>query len=194
MRKEDKLYNDEFGMIPDNQSDRILYLLGKKAENKKFNDMIFAEAKRMKRMKWHSIEFTMWKIVKPARRPRANTKGGFVRMYVPGASEAGIWFEDFAKENKFPYINTPCKLYIEIYEKTPSSFSLKNKILAELGLIRPWKRTGDFDNYAKTIADSMQHGMLEDDCLIISSKQELYYSCKPQCNVKVEYMDKFPKY
>lgn len=194
MRKEDKIYESLYGEIPDKQEDRILYILGKRAENKKFNDMIYKEAKRFKRIKWKSVEFTMWKIVNPARRPRANTRGGFVRMYVPGAAEAGDWFEDFYKENNFPHIDTPCKLDIEIYEKTPSSFSIKNKVLAELGLIRPWKRTGDFDNYAKTVADSMQHGMLEDDCLIISSTQELYYSCKPHCHVKITYMEKFPQY
>ena len=71
---------------------------------------------------------------------------------------------------------------------------MRDKVLAELGYIRPWKRTGDFDNYAKTIADSIQHGMLEDDCLIVSSKQDLFYSIKPHAKVKIVYYKKFPKY
>jgi Holliday junction resolvase RusA-like endonuclease len=194
VRREDKLYQEMYGMIPDDPKDRLIYVMGKKANNEKFNEAICKEAKKIKRIKWKTVEFTMWKVVDPARRPRANTRSGFVRMYVPGAAEAGDWFEDFYKENNFPHISTPCKLDIEIYEQTPTSFSMKNKILAELGLIRPWKRTGDFDNYAKTVADSMQHGMLEDDCLVISSTQELYYSCKPHCNVKISYMEKFPEY
>lgn len=194
MTREEKLYEQEFGKIPDKQIDRITYILGKRADNQRFNDMIMKEARKIKRIKWETVEFTMWKIVKPSARPRANTSSGFVRMYVPGAAEAGNWFEKFYKENDLPFISTPCKLDIEIYEKTPSSFSMKNKVLAELGLIRPWKRTGDFDNYAKTIADCMQHGMLDDDCLIISASQELYYSIKPHCNVKISYMKQFPKY
>lgn len=194
MIDEDKLYEQAYGDIPDTQIGRVEYILGKRANNEKFNAEIAKEGKKIKRIKYKTIEFTMWKIVKPSRRPRANSRSGYIRMYVPGAREAGDWFEKFCNENNLPFINTPCKLYMEIYEKTPSSFSIKNKVLAELGIIRPWKRTGDFDNYAKTIADCIQHGMLEDDCLIIESKQQLFYSIKPHAHVKIEYMEKWPEY
>ena len=192
MRKEDKLYEQEFGNIPNTQTERIAYILGNKVNNEKINMIITREAKRIKRIKKHKIEFTMWKVVKPSRRPRANTTTGFVRMYVPGAAEAGNWFEEFAKELNLPFIETPCILNMEIYEKTPSSFSMKKKVLAELGIIRPWKRTGDFDNYAKGVADAIQHGMLKDDCLVIESTQKLYYSIKPHACISITYMDKFP--
>lgn len=194
MTREDKLYEQEYGKIPDTQVDRIAYILGSKIKNEKFNKFISSETKRIKRIKWNEVEFTMWKIVKPSRRPRANSRGGFVRMYVPGAAEAGDWFSEFAKLNDLPFIETPCILNMEIYEKTPSSFSIKNKVLAELGIIRPWKRTGDFDNYAKGIADSIQHGMLKDDCLVIDSRQQLFYSIKPHAVIHIKYMSKFPEY
>lgn len=194
MTREDKLYQQEYGHIPDTQMDRIIYILGKRANDEKFNNMIAKEAKRLKRIKTKKLDFTMWKIVKPSRRPRANSRGGYIRMYVPGAAEAGNWFEEFAKENDLPFIETPCILNMNIYEKTPSSFSIKNKVLAELGIIRPWKRTGDFDNYAKGIADCIQHGMLKDDCLVIESTQKLYYSIKPHAEISISYMEKFPEY
>lgn len=192
--KEDILYDERFGNIPDKPEDRVAFILGKKSNNKKVLDDILRITKIFKRMKKKTIEFTMWKIVRPSARPRATTRRGYMEMYVPRAAENGEWFENFARENNLPYINTPCELYIEIYEKTPSSFSMRDKVLAELGYIRPWKRTGDFDNYAKTIADSIQHGMLEDDCLIVSSKQDLFYSIKPHAKVKIVYYEKFPKY
>lgn len=194
MRREDKLYEMEFGHIPDTQIDRITYILGKKAENEKFNDIVMKEAKRIKRIKWTELKFTMWKIVKPSPRPRINRQGAFVRAYVPGAKNNGDWFEEFAKENQLPFIDTPCILNMDVYEKTPSSFSIKNKILAELGVIRPWKRTGDFDNYAKGIADAIQHGMLRDDCLVVESTQRLFYSIKPHADITIRYMNKFPEY
>lgn len=194
MRREDKLYQEEFGHIPNGQLDRIAYILGKRADNQKFNLMIAKEAKKMKGIKWIKLNFTMWKIVKPSARPRVNTTMGFVHMYVPKAKENGDWFREFAKENNLPVIETPCILNMKIYEKTPSSFSMKNKVLAELGFIRPWKRTGDFDNYAKGIADCIQHGMLSDDCLVIESTQKLYYSIKPRAEIEVLYMEKFPEY
>lgn len=193
-RREDILYEQEFGKIPNTQKNRIEYILGKRSENVKFNEMIVREAKKIKRIKTTTIRFTMWKIVKPSARPRANSRGGYIRMYVPGARDAGDWFQEFAKENDLPFIDTPCKLNMDVYEKTPSSFSTKNKVLAELGLIRPWKRTGDFDNYAKGIADAIQHGMLKDDCLVIESTQRLFYSIKPHADVEITYYNKFPEY
>lgn len=192
MRREDKVYEQEFGNIPNTQLERIAYILGNKANNEKVNAIIMKDAKRIKRIKKSKISFTMWKIVKPSRRPRANTTTGFVRMYVPGAAEAGDWFQEFAKELNLPFIDTPCIINMDIYEKTPSSFSIKKKVLAELGLIRPWKRTGDFDNYAKGIADAIQHGMLKDDCLVIESTQKLYYSIKPHADIEIIYWNKFP--
>lgn len=194
MRREDKLYQEEFGDIPNDQIGRIAYILGKRANNEKFNSQVAKDAKRIKGIKYKKINFTMWKVVKPSARPRVNTTRGFLHMYVPRAKEAGDWFQEFAKENNLPFIETPCILNIKVYEKTPVSFSIKNKVLAELGLIRPWKRTGDFDNYAKGIADCIQHGMLKDDCLVIESTQKLYYSIKPRAEIEVLYMNKFPEY
>lgn len=194
MRKEDIEYQKEFGDIPDTQIDRIAYILGKKSDNEKYNKYITAEAKRIKRIKTSKVKFTLWKVMKPSPRPRANRRMGYIRMYVPHAKENGDWFEEFFKQNDLPFIETPCTLNMIIYEKTPSSFNMKNKVLAELGIIRPWKRTGDFDNYAKSVADMIQHGMLKDDCLVITSHQELYYSIKPRAEVEIIYMNKFPEY
>lgn len=193
MRREDIIYQQEFGNIPDNQLDRISYILGTKVNDIKYNQNIEKMVKRIKRIKFKTVDFTMWKIVKPAARPRANRRGGYIRMYVPGAAQAGDWFSDFCKENDLPFIETPCILNMEIYQKTPSSFSKAKKVLCELGVIRPWTRTGDFDNYAKTVADSIQHGMLKDDCLIYSSKIDRYYSIKPHAIVSIKYMEKFPE-
>lgn len=193
-RREDILYEQQFGKIPDTQIDRITYILGKRAENKKYNEMIATEARKIKRIKTTTIRFSMWKIVKPSPRPRFNRRGGYVKAYVPHAKENGDWFQEFCEENNLPFIETPCILNMTIYEKTPSSFSMKNKVLAELGLIRPWKRTGDFDNYAKGIADAIQHGMLKDDCLVIESTQKLFYSIKPHADIEITYYNKFPEY
>lgn len=193
-RYEDIIYEKLYGDIPDDQMGRVSFILGDRGKNEKFVDDIEKAARKIKRMKKIKFNFTMWKIVKPSARPRANTTTGYVRMYVPHAKENSNWFKDFAEENKLPYIDTPCILNMKVYEQTPKSFSIKNKVLAELGLIRPWKRTGDFDNYAKGIADAIQHGMLKDDCLVIESTQKLYYSIKPHAEIEIIYYEKFPKY
>ena len=190
--RQDIAYEQQFGHIPDDQLDRIEFILGKNFQNEKYNKDIQITAKRIKRIKRVKLKFTIWQIIRPSARPRANTTAGFVRMYVPHAQENGRYMANFIKEHNLPYINTPCTLNMTIYEKTPSSFSIKQKVLAELGIIRPWRRTGDFDNYAKGIADAIQHGMLEDDCLVMESTQKLYYSIKPHADIEIIYMDKHP--
>ena len=190
---EDIAYYQKFGNIPDDQLERVKFILGRRSKDLKFNQMIQLKAKKIRGIKKKSIRFTMWKVIRPSARPRANTTAGFVNMYVPRARENGLWFEQFAKEHNLPVIDTPCELNMRIYEKTPSSFNITQTVLAECGLIRPWKRTGDFDNYAKGIADCIQHGMLKDDCLVIKSTQELLYSIKPHADIELIYLSKFPE-
>lgn len=190
--REDNAYRQKYGKIPDDLLERIAYILGSKAKNEKYNLEIQKAIKKIKRIKRHKIQFTLWKVVKPSARPRATMRAGYVQMYVPNAAAAGKWFEEYFKQSDLPRIDTPCTLEITVYEQTPSAFNKKQTILAELGILRPWKRTGDFDNYAKTIADMLQHGMLTDDCLIVSSRVELMYSIKPRCDIVMEYMDEFP--
>ena len=190
--REDIIYQQRFGHIPDDQLARVKFILGKRSNDLKFNQAIQLKAKKIKSIRKKVIRFTMWKVIRPSARPRANTTAGYVNMYVPHARENGQWFEQFAKENNLPVIDTPCELNMKIYEKTPSSFNITQAVLAECGFIRPWKRTGDFDNYAKGIADCIQHGMLKDDCLIVKSTQELYYSIKPHADIELIYLSKFP--
>lgn len=192
VKKEKLLYEQMYGDIPDEPIDIIAHILGKRVNNKALNDDITNTANKVKRMKKIRIEFTMYKVWKPSARPRVNGRGPYMRMYVPHAAENGEWFEDFYKSKSLPFIDTPCEISMVIYEHTPSSFSIKNKVLAELGIIRPWRRTGDFDNYAKSIADAIQHGMLADDCLIYESSQSLRYSAKPRAIVTITYYAKHP--
>lgn len=193
VKKENELYKAVYGDIPNDPLDIIAHILGNRINNKRLNDDITATAKKIQRMKKSTVEFTMYKVWKPSARPRVNSRGAYMNIYVPHAKENGDWFEDYYKNHpELPKVTTPCEIVIEVYEKTPSSFSIKNKVLAELGVIRPWRRTGDFDNYAKSIADAIQHGMLEDDCLIYDSRVARKYSMKPRAVVKITYFNKHP--
>lgn len=186
------LYEKTYKNVPRDQEGRIEYILGKWATNEKINNDILRKARQIRRIKWKTISFTMYKELKPSARPRVNGRMGYAKIYVPHAALNGEWFEYFLIENDLPIINTPCKINLIVYEKIPSSFSMRTKVLAELGLINPWKRTGDVDNYCKSVLDMIQHGMLDDDCLVISNSNELRYSILPRVEVEVQYMEKFP--
>jgi Holliday junction resolvase RusA-like endonuclease len=190
--KEDAEYDEKYGHIPNDQLGIVAWILGKKADNEKIQEDIKKQANKIKSIKWNKCEFTMWKLIKPSQRPRFANHGGYIQAYVPGAKNNGAWFEQFFWENDLPFIETPCIIDITVYERTPSAFRMKEAVLAELGYIRPWKRTGDVDNYSKGLLDMIQHGMLADDCLVIEHTLVRRYSQKPHADVKIRYMDKWP--
>lgn len=189
MLREDKLYLEEFGNIPDDLPGRIAYILGKYMDNSKTQKTIEKETRRAKRIKWKPFHFIMWKHPVPAARPRVNNAMGFPLIYVPKARTEANWFVEYFKHADLPIIETPCTIDISVYIKTPSSFSMVKKVLAETKIIRPWNKS-DWDNYAKTVCDQIQHGMLKNDCLIIDGKLSKFYSIKPRIEVSGKYMEK----
>ncbi len=191
MLKEDRLYIEEFGHIPDDVEGRVKYILGKRFDNTKTDEMISKESRKIKRIKWIPFSFTMWKIPIPAARPRVNNSMGYPQIYVPKARQEANWFKEYIKENDVPVISSPCTIDIAVYLKTPTSFNIMKKVLAELGLIRPWSKS-DWDNFAKTVCDQIQHGMLSDDSLIIEGSVKKFYSIKPRIDVSGKYMSQSP--
>lgn len=191
--RENAKYSQMFDNIPNDMLGRIAYILGNQVDNAKLQKEIESTARSLKRLKWLTCEFTMWKIVKPSARPRYSNRGGYVKTYVPRARENGDWFETFCYDNKLPFIQTPCIINIDIFEKIPSGIRKRDAVLAEMGIIRPCKRTGDVDNYAKSVLDMIQHGMLADDALVFETRIRRFYSCKPHVDVNIKYMEKWPK-
>ena len=190
--REDAEYDYKYGQIPNDQLGRVAYILGKKAENEALQNDIEKMSKKLDKMKWDVCKFTMWKIIKPSARPRYSQRGGYIQTYVPRAKENGDWFEQFFWDNELPMVETPCIINIDIYEKTPASFKRRDAVLAEMGFITPWKRTGDVDNYAKAVLDMIQHGMLSDDSLVFETCIRRHYSIKPRTDVEIKYMHEWP--
>lgn len=148
------------------------------------------------KVKWKTVSFTIPMNPKPAQRPRLCGH----RVYVPGASKNGTFFQ----RNVLPklgdlYITTPCRFVLDIYVKTPESFSKSQKLLAEMKILRPWTSTGDVDNYSKAVMDCMMpnekrghQGILYDDSLVIELHATKYYSISPRYEVKISYMSNVP--
>jgi len=147
-------------------------------------------------VKWKNVSFTIPTIPVPSHRPRLS---GY-RVYVPGAAKNQSFFNrNVLPKLKGLFITTPCKIKVDIYCPTPKSFSKAQQILAEMRILRPWVNTGDVDNYDKAVFDMMQPnekrghiGIMSNDCLIIESHTNKYYSVNPRYEVTISYMDKVP--
>lgn len=182
----EKEYNKLYGDIPKYNNERIDYLL--KDTNLKRNKLkVYDEIKRINSIKWKKKSFTLYIIPKATPRPRSGKNGIF---YVKGASDNKKFFKEFIKDKELEIINTPCKIECISYLPISKSMNSVNKILAELGFIRPISKP-DWDNLAKAYCDMIQGYLLEDDALIIEGTSKKYYSIKPRVEITIEWMESF---
>ena len=147
-------------------------------------------------IKWKRVKFDIPLIPVPSHRPRLC---GY-RVYVPGAAKNQSYFDKHVRPKlNGLFIDTPCKIDVDIFCKTPSSFTKAQTILAEMGVLRPWVNTGDVDNFDKAVYDMLQPnekrghvGIMENDCLIIESHSNKYYSLNPRYEVTITFMEEMP--
>jgi Holliday junction resolvase RusA-like endonuclease len=147
-------------------------------------------------IRWNKVSFMIPMVPVPSHRPRLC---GY-RVYVPGAAKNQSFFNrNVLPKLKGLFITTPCKIKVDIFCQTPKSFTKTQQILAEMKVIRPWGNTGDVDNFDKAVFDMMQPnekrghvGIMSNDCLIIESHTNKYYSRTPSYEVTITYMDSVP--
>jgi Holliday junction resolvase RusA-like endonuclease len=150
-----------------------------------------------KGINWKSVTFTIPTAPVPSHRPRLSNN----RIYVPGAAKNATFFQRHVLPTLDGLmISTPCKVDLRLYIKTPTSFSKIQTCLAEIGLLRPWGRNGDVDNFEKSIYDQIQpnekrghRGILADDSLIIENHTQKFYSVNPRSEVTITWMDSIPQ-
>lgn len=149
-----------------------------------------------KLIKWKRVSFIIPDVPEPSHRPRLS---GY-RFYVPGAAKKQSFFNRVVVPTlNGLFITTPCKVHSDIYIPTPKSFTLVQKILAEMKILRPWGNVGDVDNYAKAIYDQMQPnekrghvGIMSNDSLIVDADEHKYYSMTPRYEISISYMGDIP--
>lgn len=147
-------------------------------------------------IKWKKVKFTIPLIPVPSHRPRLC---GY-RVYVPGAAKNQSFFDKHVRPKLHGlFIDTPCKIDVDIFCKTPMSFTKTQTILAEMGILRPWVNTGDVDNFLKSLMDMIQPnekrghvGIMSNDCLVIDADSHKYYSLNPRYEITITYMESMP--
>ena len=182
-RKEE--YDKIYGEIPITEEGRLVYLLQLVKTPKSIKGKIFEEVNRILDLGWKRISFTMYLVPKGTPRPR---KGFYGNFYVAGAAENKKMFEKFFEKQNLPQIQTATKVELKSYLPTPSSMKISEKILAELGFLRPLVKP-DFDNLIKAYIDMLQGTLLLDDAFIIEGTSKKYYSIKPRIELSIEFQD-----
>ena len=186
MLKIEKEYLEEFGDIPITPQGRMDYIL-KQVNLSRAKSSVFERIKMIQSIKWKSLEYTIYLLPKATPRPRS----GNGIFYVKGAKDNKKIFEKYFKErDDLSLIYTPCKFFCNTYYPIPSSMNSVDKIISELGFIRPISKP-DWDNVAKAYCDMIQGTLLYDDSLIIEGVSKKFYSIKPRIEIRIEYMEEF---
>lgn len=185
MKKAEKEYLIEYGEVPDKLDERIKILLG---SGKKLKGKIKPMIDGILGIKWERLTLEIRLVPKATPRPRYNGSHGI--FYVKRASDNRAIFKEFIESANIPMIITPMKVYINSYLPTPNSMSKVEKVLAEMGLIRPISKP-DWDNLGKTYSDMIQEQLILDDSLIIEGVSKKFYSIKPRIEITIDYMRSF---
>lgn len=188
MKKIESDYIEEYGNIPRNEINQLGYLMkNMKFKNRKENFLIDSIMDVLNK-EWKRIDFTIYLLPKATPRPRINYR--LNTFYVSGAKDNKDIFKKFIMNCDTELITTPCKFKCESYFPIPKSMTNVEKILAELGLIRPITKP-DWDNIGKTYSDMIQGFLLLDDSLIIEGTSKKFYSSKPRIEIHIEYMKEY---
>lgn len=195
-------------MIPKDYQERINWIIDTyKISDAKLKDIIDTKDKMMQQMYYMPELFVViYEIPEGSPRPRARfikSKGnnilanarsnpGFIQVYsITGASDKKF-MQEFKTNNDFDFLEsliyTPCSVKYDAYFKTPSIFNSKEKMLAELGMIRPLSKP-DFDNVEKKYSDMYTGNIWVDDSIVIESNFNKYYSELPRIEITLRYMN-----
>lgn len=122
----------------------------------------------------------------------ARSNPGFIQVYsITGAADRQF-MKQFKTTKDFDFLEsliyTPCQVHYKAYFKTPNVFNTKEKMLAEMGMIRPLSKP-DFDNVEKKYSDMYNGNIWIDDSIVISSSFNKYYSELPRIEITLRYMN-----
>lgn len=183
MLKMEKDYEEKYGDITEDYEERIDQLLTPiKTDSRR--KILQEEIFRIRNVEWITKNFTIYLLPKATPRPRLGQRGVF---YVKGAKDNKKLFKKFIKDMDVDIITTPTKFTCKSYFPIPSSMNQIEKVLAEIGLIRPISKP-DWDNVGKAYCDMLQGLILYDDSLIVEGVSKKYYSMKPRIEITISYM------
>lgn len=183
MLKMEKDYEEKYGDITEDYEERINQLLTPiKTDSRR--KLLQEEIFRIRNVEWITKKFTIYLLPKATPRPRLGQRGVF---YVKGAKDNKKLFKKFINDIDIDIITTPTKFTCKSYFPIPSSMNQIEKVLAEIGLIRPISKP-DWDNVGKAYCDMLQGLILYDDSLIVEGVSKKYYSMKPRIEITISYM------
>lgn len=164
-------YSEKFGHIPIDYKERLNWLYDELHITEKEAYSILEDHRNMvSSLQYQMINIILFEVPEGSPRPRfrlvnrnnlsnmAMSNPNFVHVYSLTGAEDNLYMKRLVSQHEFEGLNhmihTPCIVDMYAYLKTPNSYNRKEKILAEVGLIRPITKP-DWDNIEKKYSDAM---------------------------------------
>lgn len=198
-------YEEKYGHIPDNITERLEWMYDHyKVTPTKQQEILNKRASMLNTLDFLDIKIVLFEEPEGSPRPRfrivnrynianaAIENSQFVHVYSITGKEDNVYMRRLIDSGELNQIQellyTPCDVEYNAFVKTPSSFSVTDVFLAEIGLIRPINKP-DWDNIGKKYSDMFNSNVWIDDTLVIDGTVRKYYSIKPRIEVHLKYMN-----
>lgn len=182
IKKDEEEYKNLYGELPSSKDELVKYLLNK--YNMSMKD-IEEDINKIQNINWITKKFVLE--IKPygTPRPRQRKNGGY---YVRGAKKNKKIIQKYVQDENI--IHTRTQFQVCTYMPTPVSMSKKEKILFEMGYLRPLSDP-DWDNLGKTYSDMIQGILIMNDNIISDGCVSKFYSIKPRVEIYISHQDTF---
>ena len=197
-------YDKKYSGIPRDYNERLKYMIDLYNLSEKQMDKIIMRKRAMEySMEWYDFKVIIWEEPRIKPRPRfriinrknfmdaAISNPQFVHVYSPGARDEHEMMHRLLEDELnylHLFIQTPCTIRLDAYEKTPEAFSVSDKFLAEYGLI-PNITHNDYDNILKSTSDRLNANVWLDDSLVCSGTINKLYSILPREEIYIRYLN-----
>lgn len=209
MKQKQLEYQKKYGHIPTDFQERLLFLYDLYNLDEKpdvIDDIIQTRNNMILSMQYYDLDvIQLLMIPEGAARPRHTVIGrkNFhlmaindpinIHVYSPGAKEGNDYIKHRLTQGELydldGLIHTPIIAEYNAYLPTPSNFTCKETILAEIGLIRPEFKKPDNDNISKKYMDMYNVNVWLDDSSINDLNVHKFYSILPRVEVKLRYLN-----
>lgn len=199
-------YQEKFRYIPKGFRDRLEYMCDIfNVSERKMNEILHERERFIDEIYYKELFITLYECPEGTPRPRARLvnrynildeskkNSEFIQIYSITGKSDNAYMKRLVTENQYveagKLIYTPCDIEINLYFETPSSFSVSDKFLAEIGVKRPIKKP-DWDNAGKKYSDMYNGNIWVDDRLVIDASVHKYFSILPRVEISLLYSNK----
>ena len=203
LRKKQQEYQMKYGDIPIDYKERLNWMCDKyKLSPKRMTEIISTRNSILNSMYYKSLKICLYEEPEGTPRPRARlvnrynildvskADSNFIQIYSITGKADNMYMKKLVSQNDYLEANeliyTPCDVCVNVYFKPPSSFTINDLFLAEIGLIRPIKKP-DWDNIGKKYSDMYNGNIWLDDDLVIDGQVRKWYSILPRVEIDLKY-------